>query len=184
MVEWRRHVMPLLMYWVYLSTTISHQITSFTWWRHQMETFPRYWPFVRGIHRSPVKSPHKGQSRGALMGFFICGWSHGWVNNELQFPQLREWTNDCVSSRAYILHVCSLRNYLGNNIFYTSYMSNFGTLIGNGWWTIRRIWHRTGATRILNPSPLALFSKRCDPSQGRQHSYYKTHWSWQKCVKK
>ena len=24
-------------------------------WRH----FPRYWPFVRGIHRSPVNSPHK-----------------------------------------------------------------------------------------------------------------------------
>ena len=23
--------------------------------------FPRYWPFVRGIHRSPVNSPHKGQ---------------------------------------------------------------------------------------------------------------------------
>ena len=23
--------------------------------------FPRYWPFVRGIHRSPVTSPHKGQ---------------------------------------------------------------------------------------------------------------------------
>ena len=22
--------------------------------------FPRYWPFVRGIHRSPVDSPHKG----------------------------------------------------------------------------------------------------------------------------
>ena len=29
--------------------------------------FPRYWPFVRGIHRSPVNSPHKGQWRGALM---------------------------------------------------------------------------------------------------------------------
>ena len=26
-------------------------------WKH----FPRYWPFVRGIHRSPVNSPHKGQ---------------------------------------------------------------------------------------------------------------------------
>ena len=25
-----------------------------SWWRHQMETFLRYWPFVRGIHRSPV----------------------------------------------------------------------------------------------------------------------------------
>ena len=21
------------------------------WWRHEMEIFPRYWPFVRGIHR-------------------------------------------------------------------------------------------------------------------------------------
>ena len=42
-----------------------------TWWLHQMETdFPRYWPFVRGIHRSPVNSPHKGQWRGALMFFF------------------------------------------------------------------------------------------------------------------
>ena len=26
-------------------------------WKH----FPRYWPFVRGMHRSPVNSPHKGQ---------------------------------------------------------------------------------------------------------------------------
>ena len=26
--------------------------------------FPRYWPFARGIHRSPVNSPHKGQWRG------------------------------------------------------------------------------------------------------------------------
>ena len=32
--------------------------------------FPRYWPFVRGIHRSPVNSPHKGQWRGALT-FFV-----------------------------------------------------------------------------------------------------------------
>ena len=23
-----------------------------SWWRHQMETFPRYWPLVRDIHRS------------------------------------------------------------------------------------------------------------------------------------
>ena len=36
--------------------------------------FPRYWPFVRGIHRSPVNSPHKGQWRGALIFSFICAW--------------------------------------------------------------------------------------------------------------
>ena len=43
--------------------------------------FPRYWPFVRGIHRSPVNSPHKCQWRGALMFSLICAWIDGWVNN-------------------------------------------------------------------------------------------------------
>ena len=37
-------------------------------WKH----FPRYWPFVRGIHRSSVNSPHKGQWRGTLMCSLIC----------------------------------------------------------------------------------------------------------------
>ena len=46
-------------------------------WKH----FPRYWPFVRGIHRSPVNSPHKGHWRGALMFSLICVWINGWVNN-------------------------------------------------------------------------------------------------------
>ena len=41
-------------------------------WKH----FPRYWPFVRGIHRSPVNSPHKGQWRGALMFSLICAWTN------------------------------------------------------------------------------------------------------------
>ena len=40
-----------------------------------------YWPFVRGIHRWPVNSLHKGQWRGALMRSFICAWIYGWVNN-------------------------------------------------------------------------------------------------------
>ena len=43
--------------------------------------FPRYWPFVRGIHRYPVNSPHKGQWRGALMFSLNCVWINGWVNN-------------------------------------------------------------------------------------------------------
>ena len=46
-------------------------------WKH----FPRYWPFVRGIHRSPVNSPHKGQWRGALIFSLICVWINDWVNN-------------------------------------------------------------------------------------------------------
>ena len=45
------------------------------------ELFPRYLPFVRGIHRSPVNSPHKGQWRGALMFSLICACINDWVNN-------------------------------------------------------------------------------------------------------
>ena len=44
-------------------------------WKH----FPRNWPFMRGIHRSPVNSPHKGQWRRALMFSFVC--VNDWVNN-------------------------------------------------------------------------------------------------------
>ena len=36
-------------------------------WKH----FPRYWSIMRGIHRSQLNSPHKGQRRGALMFYFI-----------------------------------------------------------------------------------------------------------------
>ena len=37
-------------------------------WKH----FPRYWPFVREIHRSPVNSPHKGQRREHWMFSLTC----------------------------------------------------------------------------------------------------------------
>ena len=42
-------------------------------WKH----FPRYGPFVRRIHRSPMDSPYKGQWRGSL----ICTWTNGWTSN-------------------------------------------------------------------------------------------------------
>ena len=46
-------------------------------WKH----FPRNWPFVREIHRSPVNFPHKGQWRGALMFSLIYARINDWVNN-------------------------------------------------------------------------------------------------------
>ena len=46
-------------------------------WKH----FPCYWPFVWGIHRSPVNSLHKGQRPGALMFSLICTLINAWVNN-------------------------------------------------------------------------------------------------------
>ena len=46
-------------------------------WKH----FPRYSPFVRGIHRLPANSPHKGQWRRTLVFSLICAWINGWVYN-------------------------------------------------------------------------------------------------------
>ena len=44
----------------------SHDVIK---WKH----FQRYWPFVRGIHRSPVNSPHKDQWRPSFDIFFdLC----------------------------------------------------------------------------------------------------------------
>ena len=69
--------------WIQWSTKTQKQGKVFSChddvikWKH----FPRYWPFVRGIHRWPVNSPHKDQSRGALMFSLICAWTGGWVNN-------------------------------------------------------------------------------------------------------
>ena len=46
-------------------------------WKH----FPRHWHFFRGIHRSPVNSPHQGQWHGTLIFSLICVWINEWVNN-------------------------------------------------------------------------------------------------------
>ena len=62
-------------------------------WKH----FPRYWPFGRGIHRSPVNSPHKGQWRGALMFSLIYIWINGWVNNREAGDLRRHHTHDDVT---------------------------------------------------------------------------------------
>ena len=40
-------------------------------WKH----FPRYWPFVRGIHRSLVNYPHKGQWRRTSILSLFCDWT-------------------------------------------------------------------------------------------------------------
>ena len=62
---------------------LGYILWYFTWWDDviKWKHFSRYWPFVRGIHRSPVNSPHKGQWRGALMFSLICAWINGWVND-------------------------------------------------------------------------------------------------------
>ena len=51
-------------------------------WKH----FPRYWPFVRGIHRLSVNSPNKGQWRGTFDVFFDLR-----LNQQLSKKWRRRW---------------------------------------------------------------------------------------------
>ena len=54
--------------WIGVTPIVRHD--DVIKWKH----FPRYWSFVRGIHRSSVNSPHKGQWRRALGVSLICVW--------------------------------------------------------------------------------------------------------------
>ena len=69
-------------------------------WKH----FPRYWPFVRGIHRSPVNSPHKGQWRGALMFTLIYVWINGCVSNRAAGDLRRYCAHYGVTVMCYRVH--------------------------------------------------------------------------------
>ena len=60
-------------YYRFVTITGGGQHDDVIKWKH----FPRYWPFVRGIHPSPVNSTHKGHWREAL----ICTCMNGWVNS-------------------------------------------------------------------------------------------------------
>ena len=65
-------------------------------WKH----FPRYRSFVRGIHRSPVNSLHKGQWRGALMFSLICVWINGLIKQSwgwwFKTPESSLWRHSFV----------------------------------------------------------------------------------------
>ena len=75
-------------------------------WKH----FPRYWPFVRGIHRSAVNSPHKGQGRRALMFSLIYARITGWVNNREAGDLRRHRAHDII-----VMSLCCFRWDFGHS---------------------------------------------------------------------
>ena len=65
---WDRFPMFIKMAWDYPADWCSPStLPGSAWWRLKWKHFPRYWPFVWGIHRSPVNSLHKRQWSGALI---------------------------------------------------------------------------------------------------------------------
>ena len=89
--HWKRMMYVVRIYWGILHIFVFYQWCNMVFmgcsvhpkhdkvikWKH----FPRYRPFVRGIHRWPVNSQYKGQWRGALILSLISAWINGWVNN-------------------------------------------------------------------------------------------------------
>ena len=71
-------------------------------WKH----FPRCWPLVRGIHRWPVNSPHKGQWRWALMFSLICAS----INDKRLRKQSWGWQIETPSSSLW-RHCNAIQNY-------------------------------------------------------------------------
>ena len=67
-------------------------------WKH----FPLHWPFVRGIHRSPVNSPHKGQWRVTLMFSLICAWTNGWAYTRDAGDLIRHRAHNDVTVRHHV----------------------------------------------------------------------------------
>ena len=63
-------LLSIISHFIHLHNGI-HQSPQNDFTVHDDKLFPRYWPFVRGIHRSPVNPPHQGQWRGALMFLLI-----------------------------------------------------------------------------------------------------------------
>ena len=92
-------------------------------WKH----FPRYWPFVRGIHRSPVNSPHKGQWRGALMFTLICARINGWVNNR-EAGDLRRYSTHYDVIVMYIIILIIMANINAEHFAYKLYPPREGHL--------------------------------------------------------
>ena len=94
-------------------------------WNH----FLRNWPFVRGIHRSPVNSPHKGQWRRALMFSLIYAWINVWVNNR-EAGDLRRYRSH------YDVTVMTVVRFF-SSVYYPMYVISCDHISINGiarWW--------------------------------------------------
>ena len=90
-------------------------------WKH----FQRYWPFVRGIHRSPVNSPHKGQWREAFMFSLIRAWINGWWGWWFETPSCPLWRHCNVKGTKAHFAINSL-NWLFLNWFVCTPYMNIG----------------------------------------------------------
>ena len=127
------------------------------------KNFPRYWPFVRGIHRSPLNSPHKGQWSEALMFSLIWAWINRWVNN-----------CEAVDLRRHRAHYDVIVNKINSRCPLTGYPRMFSTQICMHH---PRILYYTGEqngyisthTQTVNQQPPACFNPSVSQKTGGKY---------------
>ena len=100
------------------------------------KTFPRYWPWVRGFHRSPGDSPHKGQWRGTLTFSLISAWINGWANNRdtgdlrrhrthFDVTVTHSWSRCCQGGNSYYKFKIIVLEYSKNPLIFFLYIFIF-----------------------------------------------------------
>ena len=122
--------------------------------------FPRYWPFVREIHRSPVNSLHIGQWRGALMFSFICAlnkrlstqswaWWFEMPSRSLwrHCNDIRVWLYSLIKQTFWLFfpQLCCYYNFIswqfGCNEYNVSHCMDFKSGIYVLWWRMELHWN-------------------------------------------
>ena len=110
---------------VWISRSLLSNHDDVIKWTH----FPRYWPFVRGIHRWTVNSPHKGHWRGALMFSLICALTNVWANNLRRHPAHHDvavmWSNQWVTFVATAIYTD--QRIVGYHLYITAHIKQWAT---------------------------------------------------------
>ena len=116
------HKIDAIMVWYYLQHSNDEIDTQI--WIHddviKWKYFPRYWPFVRGIHRSPVNSPQRPVTRSFDVFFDLrlhkrlSKQSWGWW---FETPSWSLWRHCNVRNRLFIFTAAIILSILDHPLW-------------------------------------------------------------------
>ena len=99
-----------------------HPMVRHSCWRHQVETFPRYWSSVRAIHRRPIDSLHKVTRNFDDVFFDLC---------------LNKWLSKQTRSRWFEMSLRSLWRHC-NDLMQISHAPTSLFRPTPSWWAVTR----------------------------------------------
>ena len=152
----------------------SHVDGMTSWWRHQMETFSALLAFVRGIHRPPVNSSHKGQWCRALMFSLICVWINNREAGDLRRHRGHYDVTVMIQTLSAPWALCEGNHPFVSGIHPTGvWFSHKGTVIrgsGVSLWLGRIIcWTNSGISGDLSRYSLNVMSLWCRDDESCRH---------------